>query len=153
MKKFICTILALSLLIGILPYGVFATTEAKSAETIQLEDGHYIVVSVTTSPARAGNTVNGSKTYICYDSDDNAEWKAELSASYVFTGGSYTCTSADCDVTVYASYRWHMISKSTNFAGNRATANLTMGKRVAGVTTDRPQYTINLYCDFYGNLS
>ena len=150
MKRMLCAALVLVLLAGVLPFGAFAT--APRDNTITYDDGSYLVISVDVSPARAGNTVTGNKTYTYYDSDNNMEWRAKLTASYVFTGGSYTCTSANCNVTIYAD-QWYVISNTTNYAGNRATANLTMGKRLLGVTTAKPQYTINLYCDVNGNLS
>ena len=151
MKKILCAALMLSLLFTMLPCSVFATTDGI-VETIRMDDGSYMVISVVTSPVRAGNTVSGSKVCTFYDSDHNAEWEAVLTASYVFTGGSYTCTSASCNVSIYAN-QWYVVSKSTNYAGNRATANLTMGKRVVGITTEKPKYIINMYCDINGNLS
>lgn len=152
MKRLICVALVLILLIGILPGSTLAAAEVKDTEVIELEDGRYVEITFESSSARIANTVSGSKTYTFYDSDDNMEWKAKLSASYVFTGGSYTCTSASCDVTIYAN-QWYVVSKTTNYAGNRATANLTMGRKVLGITVEKPQFTINLYCDFNGNLS
>ena len=149
MKRLIAVLLAIISLISVLSFGVNATTES---EIIQLEDGRYIEIITQTSPARISNNVSGSKVYTCYGSDDSKLWKATLTASYVFTGGSYTCTSADCTVTIYDSH-WYVFSKTTNYAGNRATANLTMGRKYLGVTVEKPQYTLNLYCDFNGNLS
>lgn len=156
MKRMLCVALVLVLLAGVLPFGVFAASPSDDTNTITYDDGSYLVISLDVSPARAGNagnTVSGNKTYTFYNSDGVTEWQAKLTASYVFTGGSYTCTSANCNITVYDTNRWHVISKTTNYAGNRATANFTMGKRVLGVTTDKPQYTVNLYCDVNGNLS
>lgn len=152
MKRFFSATLVVILLIGLLPCNVLAVTQPEEPEFIQLGDGGYVTISIMTSPARASNTVNGSKTYNWYSSDGVLQWKAILNASYVFTGGSYTCTSANCTITIYDN-NWYQISKTTNYAGNRATANLTMGQKYLGITIAKPQHTINLYCDVNGNLS
>ena len=152
MKKIFALALAIILLIGVLPSNAFAANEAGEVDVVCYEDGSCMEVSVEQSIARIANEVSGSKTYTFRDSDGNIEWVAKLSATYVFTGGSYTCTSASCTLTIYDN-NWYQISKTTNYAGNRATANLTLGRKALGVTIEKPQYTINLYCDFYGNLS
>lgn len=152
MKRLLTFILVLILLVGVLPREALAANEVDETDVVRFTDGSYMEVIVDKSVTRISNELSGYKTYTFKDSDGNTEWIAKLTANYVFTGGSYTCTSANCTITIYAS-RWYEISKSTSCAGNRATANFTMGKRVLGITTEKPQYTINLYCDVNGNLS
>ena len=86
MKRFFSAALVVVLLIGLLPCNSFAIAYSENTEIIQLDDGGYVMICTETSPARASNTVNGSKTYNHYDSADNLLWRGKLTASYVFTG-------------------------------------------------------------------
>lgn len=151
-KRVISVLLVLISLVGILPLGVCATKEVEPANVIRLEDGSYIEISTDISSARAANTVSGSKTYTCRGSDGSVLWVAKLSATFAYSGGWYTCTTANCNVTIYNS-QWYVISNSTMRSSNHATTNLTMGLKHLGVTIDKPQYTIKLTCDINGNLS
>ena len=151
-KKFISFAIILVLLLGLFPCYAFAVDIAEDTDIILLDDGSYIEVMVETSPARAANTVSGSKKYVCRDSDGDVMWEAKLSATFAYSGAWYTCATADCDVTIYES-NWYVISNSTTRSSNNAYAYLTMGRRVLGVTVERPEYTIKLTCDINGNLS
>lgn len=152
LKKCFSIALALMLLLGLLPCSVSAANEVENTDVIRFEDGSYIRITIEASSARATNTKNGYKKYVYYDSDDNVEWEAKLSASFTYTGSTSTCTSASCTVTVYDS-KWYEVSKSTTRSGNTATTQLTMGRKFLGITVDKPEYTIKLTCDKNGNLS
>lgn len=152
MKKVFCIALVLVLTIAMLPCGAFSASEPGNTEIIHYDDGSYMEISVAESLTRAANTVSGAKTYTFYAADGDVEWKAKLTATFAYSGGWYTCTTANCDVTIYAS-KWYVISNSTVRSSNNAVTNLTMGRKSAGVTVERPQYTIKLTCDNNGNLS
>ena len=152
MKKFWCLALILILMIGILPSNAIAANEVETTETIWYDDGSYMEITVQKSLSRVANTVSGSKTFTFYGNDGGVEWKAKLSATFAYSGAWYTCTTASCNVTIYDS-SWYEISNSTSRGSNNAYAYLTMGRRVLGVTVERPQYTIQLTCDSNGNLS
>lgn len=152
MKRLFCVALVLILIISILPCSVLAVNEPRNIEIVRYDDGSYMEIVVENSVARVANTVSGSKTYTYYGSDGGTEWKAKLSATFAYSGGWYTCTTANCDVTIYDS-SWYVISNSTTRSSNNAFTNLTMGLKYLGVTIDRPQYTIRLTCDINGNLS
>lgn len=151
-KRLISFILVMVLMFGQLSYSVFAAEEPVDTQIISFEDGSYIEVSVIESSARVANTVSGSKKYTFYDGNNNKSWEAKLTATFAYSGGWYTCTTANCNVTIYDS-QWYVISNSTVRSSNNAVTNLTMGLRTAGVTIERPQYTIKLTCDINGNLS
>ena len=151
-KKLLSFAIALVLLLGIFPSNVFASGTVEKADIILLDNGSYIEVVIETSPARAANTVSGSKRYICRGSDGNIEWEAKLSATFAYSGAWYTCAAADCSITIYDS-DWYVISNSTIRSSNHAIARLTMGRKVLGITVEEPQYTIELTCDINGNLS
>lgn len=151
-KRLFSFILVIILLLGQLSYNVYAEAESTKTDIILFEDGSYIEVSVIASPARVANTVSGSKKYTYYDSNDDKSWEAKLSATFAYSGGWYTCTTANCNVTIYDN-QWYEISNTTTRSSNNAVTNLTMGLKYLGVTIDRPQYTIRLTCDSNGNLS
>lgn len=151
-RRLISAFLIVALLLCLIPLNVFATNSVANVDAIYLEDGTYVEVIVETTPTRAANTVSGSKTYICRNSSGDALWQAKLSATFAYSGGWYTCTTASCTVTIYDN-SWYKISESTVRSSNNATSFLTMGRKVLGVTLEKPEYTIHLTCDNNGNLS
>lgn len=151
-KRVISVLLVLISLVGILPLGVYAVDAVEPANVIWLEDGSYIEIITEKASARVANTVSGSKTYTCHGSNGSVLWIAKLSATFAYSGGWYTCTTANCTVTIENS-QWYVVSNSTIRSSNNAYAYLTMGRRVLGVTVERPEYTIKLTCDINGNLS
>lgn len=152
MKRLFSVVIVLAFLIGLLPCNALAVNQVDHVEIIQLEDGGYVEISVGTSPARAANTVSGYKTYTYYDSNHEKSWEAKLTATFAYSGGWYTCTTANCNVTIYDN-QWYVVSNTTTRSSNNAVTNLTMGRKYLGVTVERPQYTIKLTCDSNGNLS
>lgn len=151
-KRCLSVVLVLVILLGLLPFNVFATTEAEDSEVIFFEDGSYIVITIASSSNRSIYSKTGHKKLVFYDGDNNVSWEAKLSATYIYTGESATCTTASCTVTVYDN-QWYEVSKSTTRSGNAATTQLTMGRKFLGVTVEKPEYTITLTCDKDGNLS
>jgi hypothetical protein len=79
-------------------------------------------------------------------------FKAKLDATFAYSGGWYTCTTANCNVTTYAS-NWYVISNNTIRSSNNAVTNLTLGIKLLGIKVREESYTIKLTCDINGNLS
>lgn len=152
MKRFFCAALALILLIGLFPGSALAANEITETQIVRYDDGSYMEISIEMSPARIKNTVSGSKTYTFYDSENTVRWAAKLQATFAYSGAWYTCSAANCNVTIYDN-SWYVISNNTVRSSNNAFTYLTMGFRTAGVTVTRPEYTIRLTCDINGNLS
>lgn len=152
MKKVISVLLVLFSLMSILSPSVYATNEVDEVETLWLEDGSYIIVSIEKSPARVANTVSGGKTYTGYGNNGQLLWEADLKATFAYSGGWYTCTTAKCDVTIYAS-NWYVVSNNTVRSSNNAYTHLTMGSKLLGITVTKESYTLKLTCDINGNLS
>lgn len=151
-KRYFFVFLALTLLLGSLPFNAIATSKEETTEVILFDDGSYIEVSIVSSPARSIYSRNGYKKYVYHDSNDNVSWEAKLSGTFIYTGDSATCTTASCTVTIYND-QWYEVSKTTTRSGNAATTQLTMGLKFLGVTVDEREYTITLTCDKDGNLS
>ena len=151
-KKTISVLLSICLLMSIVPLSVHATNNTADDEVIYLEDGGYIKVSTQISPARVANTVDGSKTYTGYSNSGQMLWKAVLRATFAYSGAWYTCTTANCDVTIYSSHIY-VISNNTVRSSNNAVTNLTLGVQSSGITVTQENYTIKLTCDSNGNIS
>lgn len=151
-KRVISVLLILISLIGILPLHAFAADQVQPVDIIPLEDGSYIVVSVETSPARIANTVSGSKLFTCYGEDDTVLWVATLSATFAYSGAWYTCTTANCDITIYSNH-WHETANSVRRSSNHAYADFTMKRIVLGITAETIERTMVLTCNSNGTLS
>jgi hypothetical protein len=152
MRKILSALLAFILVLTLLPVDTYAAQVSESKSIIELDDGSYIEIRVEETAVRATNTKNGSKTYSYYDSNDNLEWTAKLSASFTYNGTTSSCTSGSCAVTIYES-NWYEYSNTTTRSGSTATTALVMGRKFLGVTVSKPEYTITLTCDKDGNLS
>lgn len=149
MKRMVCCLLALSLMLVWLP--VSASAAEVTEKVIYLEDGSYITVTIEEWEIRASGTKNGSKKYT-YTTDGTTRWQAVLSGSFTYTGSTATCTSSSCSVTIYDS-AFSTDSKSASKSGNTAYGTATVARKAAGITMDKHTANISLACDANGNLS
>lgn len=150
MKRVISVLLAIYLVVVVLPVGGYAAEQKE--EIIYFDDGSYLVIEINHSQERATWRVTGNKRYTYYSSDGTSLWYAVLTGSFDYTGTSSSCTSSSISVTVQDS-AWYVISKSASKSGNKATASVTMGEKVLGVTVARVPVSLTLSCDANGNLS
>ena len=116
------------------------------------DDGSYFIVEISRNVERSSGNITGNKTYTYYNSDNSAQWRATLTASFNYTGSSSTCTNAYVSVDLYDS-DWYVSSKYASKSGNVATASVTVGRRVAGITMTSVPVNLRLTCDKSGNLS
>lgn len=150
MKRVLPIFLVLTIAIFVFP--MYANAAEKENNVVYFDDGSYMTAEVIANRMRASGSVTGNKINTYYDSEGNAKWKAVLTGSFTYTGSSATCTSASIDVTIYDS-NWYVVSKSASKSGNTASASVTMGKKVAGVTVSKVSANLTLSCDANGNLS
>ena len=143
-------VIIMVLLIGLVPVNALATTSDDNV--VHFDDGSYLKISIKDVSPRATNTRVAYRQYEYFDSSDNLEWVAQLHCTFTYDGTTSSCTSASCTVTIYDS-KWYEISNTTTRSGNTATTQLTMGRKLLGITVSKPQYTITLTCDKDGNLS
>lgn len=148
MKRTITVFICILMLLTMFTVSV----SAAENETVYLDDGSYIVISISGMDSRATNGKTGSKTYTYYDSDGTVLWKVVLSGTFTYTGSSSSCTAVDCSVSISDS-AWYTISKSSGKSGNSATASVTMGEKLLGVTVKEVPVSLKLTCDANGNLS
>ncbi len=153
MKRILCTALSLLMLICLIPYPALAAEMTTADEnTVYFDDGSYMVTVIEEVRTRASNTVTQTKSRTYYNSDDVAEWKITLTGTFTYNGTTSSCTSASCNVDVYAS-NWYTVSKSASKSGNTASCTVTMGKTFLGITISKPVHTLTLTCDKDGNFS
>ena len=146
-------LLAIALLTALLPQYVFAAGSANdSAEIISLENGDYIVVTTEVYETRATQTKSANRKYSYTTSSGDVEWVITLNGTFTYTGTTSACTASSCTVTVNDS-SWYVVSKSASKSGSTAAANVTMGRKVLGITITKKDYTLTLTCDKNGNLS
>lgn len=150
MKRVLSCFLAVILLAGAIP--LFTAAVESERDVIHFEDGSFAVIEIASNDARASASKNGSKQYTYYNSSNEAQWKAVLSAVFTYDGSSASCTSSDVSVTIFDS-SWNVVSKSSGKSGNTATGSVTMGKKSAGVTVAKVPVNLSLSCDKNGNLS
>ncbi len=149
MKRILSFLIAGLLLFSLFPVSTMA---AENSRITYLENGDYIVETLTEIGGRSAWKRTGSRTKTYCNSDGTAVWEAVLTGTFTYDGTSATCTSADISVTVYAS-NWYIVSKSASKSGNTATGTVTMGCRILGITTDKVTANLTLRCDKDGNLS
>lgn len=153
MKRVISLFLTMLTILMVLPITALGVEEAQETEDIiWTDDGGYIVITTQSAQTRASGTRTESRMGTYYDSKDNVEWRITLTATFTYNGTTSSCTAASCDVTIYDSM-WYLISKSVTKSGNTATATVTLGFKVLGVTVSKPTYTLSLSCDKDGNMS
>ncbi len=151
MKRFICYFLFVVMIFALFPLEVCAISD-DTVNTIYLDDGAYIIVTIYENGSRASGTKSGTARYDYYASDGDKEWTATLNGTFTYNGTSATCTSSSCSVSISNS-AWYLISKSASKSGNTATASVNMGRKILGVTTDKEYIDLSLSCDANGNLS
>lgn len=153
MVKRTLSLLTMIVLLLALFTGFASADEVSENEyIIPLENGCYILVSITEVTSRAANTKTASKTFSFKNEDGTVQWKAVLTGSFTYNGTTATCAASSCDVTIYET-DYYVVSKTAGKSGASATASVTMGRKFLGVTIAQDTYDMTLTCDKNGNLS
>lgn len=152
-KRFLSLLLAMVLCVAILPQYALASEKHEDAvQTITLDDGDFIIVTTEVYETRATQTKSANRKYSYTTSSGDVEWVITLNGTFTYTGTTSTCTASSCTVTINDN-SWYVVSKSASKSGSTATANVTMGRKVLGITITKNDYTLTLTCDKNGNLS
>ena len=152
-KKIISVLLAALMLATTLPLSTLAAEDtSEQAICIYYEDGSCLEIIIAESLSRASSTKTGSKTFNYKDSNGNLCWTAVLHGTFTYTGTSATCTASSCNVSISDS-AYYVVSKTVGKSGGSATATLTMGRKLLGITISKNTYELKLTCDKNGNLS
>ena len=143
----VCLLLVCSMI-----FPVNANAAENTENTIYFDDGSYMTIQIIENGARAASSKTGQKIYTYHATSDTILWEATLSAAFSYTGVSSQCTSAECVVVIYDT-NWYEISNTTTKSANVASAELTIGRKVLGITISKETYNLSLTCDKDGNLS
>lgn len=150
MKKVISCFILVSMMISVFALNCSAV-EAENNITY-FNDGSYIVDTIVTRGTRASASIEGTRTKTYHDNDGNLDWKVILTGKFTYNGASANCTSSSVSVTIYDS-SWYTISKSATKSANVASASVTIGCMILGVTYNEVTVPTTLTCDANGNLS
>lgn len=148
MKKFFAFALAVLCVCTALP----ATSVCAEESIERLEDGSYIVTTISYQGSRASNTRTGSKERTYYANDNTKLFSLTVKGTFKYDGTSASCTSSTYSYNIYDS-SWSLKSATATKSGATATAEGTFAKKVLGITTMTKSLTPTLTCDKDGNLS
>ena len=152
-RRIFSCLLMVALLVAVLPqYALAEEPACGPAKIIYMENGDYIVVTTEVYETRATQTKSANKKYSYTTSNGDVEWIITLNGTFTYTGTTSTCTASSCTVTVNDN-SWYVVSKTASRSGSTATANVTMGRKLLGITIAKDDYTLTLTCDKNGNLS
>ena len=152
-KRFFILVLASFLLLASTIGSVCAAESLTDRETVvHYEDGSYLTISVYEFPARSSNTKSGYKRLIYTDANGTEMWRCVLNATFTYDGTTSKATLASAQFTSSDS-NWYEDTLYTYRSGNTAYGQLTVGKKLLGVTVGTYNYTLTLTCDKDGNLS
>ena len=168
MKKIVYVLLFIIILnnlsVTVSAQSLDGATATEDVETISLDDGYYIEVTLTVEDNRytpygistfsaQSQTKSATKTYSIRNSSGTvlAQFKLHGSFSYV-NGVSSTCTSATYSTNIYNS-AWSFTYKSTTKSGNTANGSFTAVCKYNNEILTTVQKSISLKCDIYGNIS
>lgn len=149
MKKLISLFLAL-MIVSLVTVSGFAST--NETERIYYEDGSFLSITIQEMDSRATGSKSGGKTYTYSNNSGEVLWKAVLVGTFTYNGSTAICTNSSCEVTVYDS-EWYEVFKTVGKSGASATCELTMGKKILGITVSKKNVSMSLTCDANGNLS
>lgn len=150
MKRIVSCLLMAIFMLNVMSQ--IGNAEENTAEIIVFEDGSYLTIEIIHDIIRASGNKTANKVHTYYDSANSAQWKTVLTGSFSYTGSSSSCTASSVSTTIYDS-SWYVISERASKSGNTATASVTMGDKLAGVTVTRIPVHLSLSCDANGNLS
>ena len=155
MKRYLSLFLVLAMLGGIFALPVSAVSAVDASETTveYLEDGSYIVTTITENSRGArSSSKSGSKSINYCNSKGEEQWVATIHGTFSYDGYSATCTNAYTSHTIYNS-AWKLNSSSAERSGNQAIGRFVFKYYLLGVPINTIERTVVLTCSPNGVLS
>ena len=160
MKKFFIYLLTLLLILQTTSSVTYARSDSVSYTTrTYLEDGYYIVTTLTTNSPRSSISTyastyskTASRTTNVYNSSNQILWSVKVIGTFTYGNGSAQCTKADVDVKSYNSY-WKLSNVSAARSGATAYASATGKKIINGIVMQTINRSISITCSPTGELS
>lgn len=131
---------------------VSADENVVSTSIEYLEDGSYLVTTITETTTSRATVKTGNKTITYTNSDNEAQWTYKITGTFSYTGSSATCTAVSDSYTIIND-NWHMSSHSCSKSGNTASGIVTMKYKILGITIDTVSRNLTLTCSSTGVLS
>ena len=153
MKRTVSIGLVILILLNV--FVCFASAQNKTTETIEhFEDGSYGVICIKTvfSLFASKSSITRTKEYKYYDSSNNLDWKASITATFTYNGTTASCTNVSKSTTVYDT-SWKCTASSCNKSGATATGDFTFKQYVSFIPVKTINKTLTLTCDKNGNVS
>ena len=152
-KQIIAVLLVFCMSITVFPCTILAAEPIDSkVQIITLEDGSYITITIQTYKTRATQSLTGSKTCRYTNTNGNVDWEIVLWGTFSYTGSTSACTASSVDINI-TNNNWYVVSQAASRSYNAAICNVTMGRKVFGITVEEKDYNLTLLCDKDGNLS
>ena len=121
MKKIISLGCIVFILFSVCTCHAFASNETIT-DIEYFDDGSYGVTTekYAYSLLATSNTITKTKRYKHYDSNNNLDWEASITATFSYNGVTASCTSVSKSHTIYDS-SWKLTSSSASKNGATAT--------------------------------
>ena len=156
MKRFFIFVLIL-ISLALISTSAYATNiDVYSTETIYLEDGSYIVTTISTKEISRSSVKTIQKNVSCYESDGTKLATLTVTSVFNVSNNSVTCTSSTYSTKIYED-GWGIYSASATYSNNgsnaTATATGTAKKKVLGITTKSIPLSVTITCYSDGSYS
>ncbi len=133
-----------------------SNSSLSSKETINYNDGSYIIIELYSSNYMLLSTDSSNKTgykdVTKYDKNNKIEWNYTLTCYFSIVYGE----SSNCYNSTYSQYindsSWKFSNGSTSTSQNTGYGYGTYKSKVLFITTKTMYIDISLSCDIYGNL-
>ena len=155
MKRYLSLFLVLAMLGGIFALPVSAASAVEASETTveYLEDGSYIVTTITENSRGArSSSKSGSKSINYCNSKGEEQWVATIHGTFSYDGYSATCTNAYTSHTIYNS-AWKLNSSSAERSGNQVIGRFVFKYFLFGVARKTIERAVVLTSSPNGVLS
>ncbi len=147
MKRVISLFLSLALFACLTVPAFAVETAPQQQETIYLEDGSYIVVTLQVDPMTRSSTKSGSKSYTCFNENHVKQWLYTLKGTFTYDGSSSEAVNARASYSIY-NRDWKLVESNPYCDGSYAIADAAFES-----SNDYRSITIEIYCDENGNIS
>lgn len=153
MKKIISIFLAVFLILNI-PIISYADNIETDSYTEFYSDGSYSITTIETNSISvlASSTISKTKSTVHYNSKDEAEWKINVTGTFVYSGTSATCTASKVSYEIYNT-NWKVTSAQASKSGAKAIGDFTVKYYVLGIPMKTVNKTLTLTCSNTGVCS
>ena len=154
MKRMIALLQIICIFLCIFTCVVHAEENFSVTDIEYFEDGSYIitVLETKTSLLSLSSSISKTKTEYFYDSHDNLDWKASLTATFNYNGSTASCTNASIGYKIYDN-TWRLTSHDCSYSGATATGSFTFKRYASLIPVQTINKTLTLTCSPNGTIT